>query len=438
MTEASSLESIQDIQASETVIIGGRVIDKFTFQSNKAQLYTSTRGVENLVSSYIGLGIGSTLLNRLYNDGLIATKAWTFFPGWLGTRSRLDMLRDGELIIGGYNANLLGDAKFQEFPISEWQDGECLFPIEISQVEWFGQKAVNSSEPGRGHFTACVNPGTSRFEFPYKIWEALYNFSSTTGLLGIQNFPQPSKRPNPILPVYQEGIAYWYFQNQLDNAYTTKLSTTNLAMTIKLKGGLEIVIPSSRIFERARVISNKSVIEGYLDNDDDARTAVVTYPSRNTGAKPTFGLPFLSSAYFMANYDTQTFGLAPITLSVPGDQRAMRSILPPMCAPKSLTRGLEARIVAPAVTGSLIIFASLVLVGVYRAQKKYKISLFSSPFISKIALGDTRSVQEMDATQPFEHEIDSRSIHELPGSRGILDIFDSKSVRSKRSLHELA
>ncbi|KAK6498384.1 hypothetical protein TWF481_010975 [Arthrobotrys musiformis] len=429
-----------DILGNETLSIGGRVLNGFEFQSNRDQLSPSTRGLGTLVSSYIGLGTGSTLINRLYNQGMISTRAWSFFPGWIGTDSWFNLVREGVLIIGGYDANLTAGGEFQEFPIPQFgqgRDPSCPFPIEVSGVKWFGKDAIDSSIPERQPFTACVNPGTNLFEFPYGIWETLAGFGDNTPLAAYRNVSGTLEQVNKILPVEQQGLEYSNFQSNVDRVTTT--SNFDLSMIIKLKSGLEITIPSTQIFQRKRLISDATnSIQTYgvsNGSDSDIRTAVLTYPSTNrTHAKPNFGIPFLTSAYFMANYDTNKFGLAPIKASDLSQGRDIKIFPPPQCIPSG-ERALSARVVAPIVIGIFALLCLLTLLWVYRAQRRYAISL-SRGLGSKDTLS---TIQEMDATERFEHEIDSKSIYELPVHRGRTRSprSRSRSIKSKRSYYEL-
>ncbi|KAF3163633.1 hypothetical protein TWF751_010080 [Orbilia oligospora] len=476
-TTSSNNSKSNDTPTTETLSLGGRNLQNFTFQANKNQLSPSTRGVGSLVSSYIGLGIGSKLLERLLDDGIIVTRAWSFFPGWIGTEKRVGMIKHGGLVIGGYDAGLIGNnSRFVEFPInvpsspsSSGSIGEanCPFPIEISQINWLGQKAINDTIESRKTFKACINPGSNKFEFPYDIWEKLKNSTYDAGLAGYPSFEEIDRggegavgSVNPILPVDQEGLDYLGFRENVDRSVTAS-GTTDLSMTIHLSNGLHLTIPSTQIFQRRRYFSPQNIIETYgIENytiDYDYRTAVITYPPKSSNSQiPTFGIPFLTSAYFMANYDTLKFGLAPINTSssmlVPQENRLIRTFLPVECIPptQKVQRALEARVIAPAVIGAFAIFCVGLLVGVYRAQRRYnksiksifskRWSLDSSSGGEKGMGGKDEGIQEMDATKPFEHELDSRCVYELPvpvDCRGRVEMAGGRSVKSKKSFYEL-
>ncbi|KAF3223761.1 hypothetical protein TWF679_000199 [Orbilia oligospora] len=473
---------------TETLSLGGRNLQNFTFQVDKRQLSPATRGVGSLVSSYIGLGVGSKLLERLLDDGMIVTRAWSFFPGWIGTEKQVGMIKNGGLVIGGYDAGLIGNnSKFVEFPINvpsssssppssspsgSIEETNCPFPIEISQINWLGQKAINDTIEGRRPFKACINPGSNKFEFPYDIWEKMMNSTYDAGLGGYPSFEgiydRMDKRlvgnVNPILPVDQNGLDYFGFQEIVDWG-VTNTGTTDLSMTIHLSNGLHLTIPSTQIFQRRRYFSPQNIIETYgIENytiDYDYRTAVITYPPKSSNSQkiPTFGIPFLTSAYFMANYDTLKFGLAPINTSssmlAAQQNRLIRTFLPVECIPPSTqkARALEARVIAPAVIGAFAVFCVAILVGVYRAQRRYSKSI-KSMFLKRWSLNssggggekgmggkDGEGIQEMDATKPFEHELDSRCVYELPvpvDCWGRVEMAGgTRSVKSKKSFYEL-
>ncbi|KAK6531046.1 hypothetical protein TWF281_007873 [Arthrobotrys megalospora] len=412
----------RDALGSETLELASAILDNFTFQYNRDQMSESSRGLATLVSSYINLGPDSSLLRRLVTDGLIASRSWSFFAGLLGTGDELHMIDLGGLILGGYHTTPLGGGEFKQFPLPESRDNSCLFPIEISGVKWFGQEAIGPSVSNGQPFTACINPGSNRFEFPIQIWETLEEFSLGAGLQSTKNISQNLKPVNPILPVDQQGLVIDDYQWQVENAIPNRLSSENLTMTIRVKDGPEIVIPHTQIFQRRRRISKKGYIEAdqgpasSSGSGSDRRTAIITYPDQSTGMKPTFGLPFLSTSYLSVNYDTGTFGLAPIT-GVMGGDFSLEPFLPPACSPvpesKPVSRAIEAKIVAPAVGASVLVVICAVI-AIYRTQKTHRFS-FSAPFVRRVT--PEKQTPEMDATEPFEHEIEGKAIYELPSDR---------------------
>ncbi|KAK6339978.1 hypothetical protein TWF718_009365 [Orbilia javanica] len=415
----------RDALGKETLDFAVTVLDNFTFQYNRDQMSDSSRGLGSLVSSYLNLGPDSGFLRRLVTDGLIASRSWSFFAGLLGTGADLHMIDIGGLVLGGYHPTQVKGGKFKEFPFPEAQDNSCLFPVNISGVKWIGQEAIDSSLPNQRPFTACINPGSNRFEFPFQIWETLERFSLNAGIQSTKNISRNVKPVNPILPIDQEGLVIDDYQWQIENARPNILSSENLTMTIQVENGPEIIIPHTQIFQRRRRMSKEGLIEADqgpgAGSDSDRRTAIITYPDQSTGAKPIFGLPFLSASYFTVNYDTGAFGLAPITTVMNGDFLT-EPFLPATCflkpEEKPAPRLVEAKIVAPIVVGSAIVLICGV-VAICRGQKTYEFSL-SSPFIRK-AISEKRT-PEMDATAPFEHEVEGKPIYELPNNRSNRDL----------------
>ncbi|KAK6360944.1 hypothetical protein TWF730_007059 [Orbilia blumenaviensis] len=424
------------IATNETLMIGGRVLDDFTFQANIDQLSNATRGLKNLVSSYIGLGVGSTLLERLYADGTIASRAWSFFPGWISSGELAAAIHDGSLIIGGYDASLIINSTFHEYPISPTHDKDCLFPIQVSKVMWLGTDAINASAEA-GAFVACIDPGKNRFEFPMGVWENLWQRNWDTGLHGVQNVSDNWDVVNPILPLDEEGIDYNSLSENQDHALGTSGSRQiDLSMTLHLQNGLEINIPTNRLFQRKHKFSSETPprFQSYYNltkRTDNPRTAVLTFSSKITNRKPVFGLPFLSSTYFMADYDSETFKLAPLNIPDRSIARSVKSILPPKCLPPARDRTAGARVLAPAITVPVFIVGALAMMGVWRVWKGGSVL----PLVGGKGMVSRDSVQEMDATGPFEHEIDSRQIYEMPaGDEGFPARFEEGGVMVKEKV----
>lgn len=66
-------------------------------------LYSGCYGTMNR----LGLGPNSTLLNAMSTAGYIASNTWSFFQGWTGADAEHQI--DGSLVLGGYDANKIGD-----------------------------------------------------------------------------------------------------------------------------------------------------------------------------------------------------------------------------------------------------------------------------------------------------------------------------------------
>ena len=87
----------------------------------------------------IGFGPDSTFLNRLYDQGKIASRSWSLFWGWQGAEQENQM--DGSLVLGGYDkAKMAGGAPLT----APFSDGVgCpssllvyLSNIVVNHIEW--------------------------------------------------------------------------------------------------------------------------------------------------------------------------------------------------------------------------------------------------------------------------------------------------------------
>ncbi|KAK6534890.1 hypothetical protein TWF281_006189 [Arthrobotrys megalospora] len=371
------------------------------------------------------------------------------------------MIRDGSLILGGYNSGVLGPGvEFTEFSMVKPADKSCPFSIEIAGVTWFGRNAsISTNEQS---FTACVNPGSNLLEFPPDIWRQLKGFHEEFGNRKVPAEPpgtaedlipdflpgdninkQPS--PNPIIPVYQQGLVsnFGYPQHIPKNF-------DSFTMTIQIKNGPSIVIPGHQIIQRPRKINSDGIIDvpKFRPFDEDiTRISVVTPSKQNGNIDPVFGLPFLAAAYFMVNHENSTFGLAPIPTDI-SNITALVPINHPSCYPELQPESKRsAKIIAPAAVGSIATMA-IIIIGVYLLWRRYAGSKYGQSEIPLEALGP-----EKDGTERFEaggsevvhmsdsteiYQKDSNAIYQLPDDCGTSATNRSRSTRSARSIYELA
>ncbi|KAK6362588.1 hypothetical protein TWF730_000045 [Orbilia blumenaviensis] len=433
----------------DTVRIGQRSLEDFPFRLKRIS------GLASVLPAYIGLNNESRLLEALFTKSLISAKAWSFFSGWLGPGGSVDMIRDGSLVLGGYDSEVLAPrGKFTEFPMFKSSKRSCPLSLEISGVKWLGGNvSISTFGP---YFTACVNPGSSRLEFPFDIWIQLRDLhkSSTVASFGsgpiwanaaTDNIIENQRPQNPIAPIDQQGIIR-------DFGAPERIPPTfeRYNMEIQLKDGPSILVPGHQIFQRRREINNTGFIQARSGGDgvpeDPTRVAVLTYSNKNGDSDPVFGLPFLAGAYLMVNYENSTFGIAPI----PTEGSNKTSLVPinhPSCYAQA--RGdskPDAKVIAPATIGSVIGVALIVLGGSI-LWRKYGTSGYSEQPI--IPLGEVGP--EKDGSQRFEaggrevdvplsdstqiYQTDGNPVHQFPDDYGSAT---TSWNRSTRSIYELS
>lgn len=85
----------------------------------------------------LGLGAGSSLLNRLYTDGLIPSRTWSLDMGWAGEVEE-ETWTSGELVLGGVDHDRYAGSTFgQDF--SKKNDGgvdrECHLKVMMTGLK---------------------------------------------------------------------------------------------------------------------------------------------------------------------------------------------------------------------------------------------------------------------------------------------------------------
>ncbi|KAK6514599.1 hypothetical protein TWF281_004797 [Arthrobotrys megalospora] len=282
-----------------------------------------------IIPSYLGFGRDSELLNRTYNEGLVPSRSWSFFSGIIDPYATDDSTEDGSFVLGGYDAARLG-GDFVKFDIPTDRKGACMLAAEITSIRWLNRTVSEK-------FTACITPASNRLQFPRPIFDTLA--AAVNGPLTTQHrsyvFENIELR-NPIIPAEVPGFDLW----NTDINYLEQLYGDNTNMIVQING-IEITIPSRRIFYPKLAITDGqdtiTIRNPYRSGTRDVTVdnipnymSIISYPE--DGGDPTFGLPFLSAAYLMVNYEDSTFGLAPLANS-PQKATNMTPILPPSCYP---------------------------------------------------------------------------------------------------------
>ncbi|KAF3916963.1 hypothetical protein AA313_de0206042 [Arthrobotrys entomopaga] len=305
---------------------------------------------------FVGLGSDSSLLNTLVEKKYITSRSWGFWNGLVNNslEATVNNTVPGSLVLGGYDATRVAGS-FTDFEISASSPSSllnCPFPVQIKEIKWLGMDVL--ARTGQKGFTACVTTGSRRFELPPGIWDGFTNLLNNTlgwpmelnpvPLTSSQNdnLDFPNLDINTILGVTDAGFT-------IDSVFLNSLSRNQgssvLDFTATIEGGIEsshfinITIPGSQIFEPQHTLTkNGTFVNGEIKYAYDTQPAI----SRGAiGANPVWGLPFLSGAYLLVNWENSTFNLAQATLKT--NQIPKKTLLvgvkPPVCYPNLISGG---------------------------------------------------------------------------------------------------
>lgn len=90
--------------------------------------------IDGDMTSGIGLGTNSSLVNSLYAAGKIPSRMWGLDWGWTGATD--DTWKDGSLVLGGYDKSRVKDGKFfaQNFPLDLGASDGCALIVFITGI----------------------------------------------------------------------------------------------------------------------------------------------------------------------------------------------------------------------------------------------------------------------------------------------------------------
>lgn len=157
----------------------------------------------------LGLGRNSTLLQTLFNNGLIASRSWSYYWGMDG---RGTAKTDGSLVLGGYDQDkVTGSANYTtKLNYTSWcpwgtqieiSDIKLEFLNNTSQTLFDDADDSGINEPSLPLY-ACMDPGkATMFDLPYVNY--MKNFVQYTNF---DSFNQNGRGDGSIRSI---GLNYW-------------------------------------------------------------------------------------------------------------------------------------------------------------------------------------------------------------------------------------
>ena len=217
----------------------------------------------------VGLGLSSTLLRSLFDDGVIAARTFGLYIG--SGMKRANGLVNGSIVFGGYDSGRF-TGPVHSYPINtQYQDPFTVGVTDIIIDNPRGERNVSLYDPRRFPTNKPAAPFTARLSTDE------YTISMPSSLT--QNFASLlSAVPSDL---YDDG------------SLALSPAANGTTMTFVLSDGYRVTIPSE-------VMYNVSGISPVAARD------------ANSTAPFTLGQSFLSQVYLAADYDNYIFHLADV------------------------------------------------------------------------------------------------------------------------------
>ncbi len=220
----------------------------------------------------------------LKGAGRIGSRTWSLWWGLDGAEENAQM--DGSLVFGGYDAAKIQGTTNHTDRITVSALCSTGLTVTISEISL---NFPNGSTPnllnplfGSTLIQACISFGSNLMTLPlspyYERFEAWTETTSITRSVGNDFFTMTY----PTDSVYQGDL------------------------TIKLDSGLAFRIPNSQLVKPDIYIADSGRIEV---NDTVRNVMIYSLQDVNENDLPRLGRYFLTAAYLMVNYDTETFTL---------------------------------------------------------------------------------------------------------------------------------
>ncbi|EGE08932.1 aspartic-type endopeptidase [Trichophyton equinum CBS 127.97] len=269
-TDKSPTGGTINIRGTDTLKVGSGIsLDQFP-------VYFPKPGV--IPQNGIGFGPNSTFLNRLYDQGKIASRSWSLFWGLQGAEQENQM--NGSLVLGGYDqAKIAGGIPLK----AQFSDGiGCpssllvyLSNIVVNHIN--GNKTSLLTTPGSA-LRACIKPDNPQVVLPEDVFGNLKKAF-------------PGKAVEHSTGIYPTSLAY-----EPEDVFMGNI-------TFILSSGLQVTIPNHQL-----VLPNVEIDDNGQQKLIDGNKTINFGQSRHE-AMPYLGQPFLTSAYIHVNNDLKEFSV---------------------------------------------------------------------------------------------------------------------------------
>ncbi|OQO00370.1 hypothetical protein B0A48_13718 [Cryoendolithus antarcticus] len=311
----------------------------------------------------IGLGRQSRLLQRLVDDGHIASRTYSFWWGRNSATTSSSM--DGHIVLGGYDAAKTSGPNITQkmVPYAAGCTSGMLVTVSSMMLDFPNGTQADMLAPSI--LSACLQIEwptliSPRFDPYFERFEELTNtrMNDLSTMLGL----------------------YTGRHFDADNVYTGDIVMTTAE-------GLRVTIPNELLVLPNAVVDNTGAV---IHNASDPIVMMAPTMTVNVNDNPQIGRPFFSSVYMMVNLDEETFTLWPANATTDSRLVTVRStcttqdgnpdngtvsavptaaVLPPS-APHRSAHVLSTGIIAAIGIGGALLITSMVTLGAFCVYKR--------------------------------------------------------------------
>ncbi|CZT25161.1 uncharacterized protein RCC_10890 [Ramularia collo-cygni] len=347
-----------------------------------------------------GLGQNSTLLQRLKDDGRIASRSWSYWWGVENALSRSAM--DGHLILGGYDA-----AKVVGVPFTQPLRNASLacrsgMILPISNLLLNFPNGTSSDLNPSAVLTACLQPDfPSIMTVPAEpYW---WRFQDVTGT----QFSNKSLGTNWFVPVFPSS-----------NVYAGDLE-------IQIQGGPAINIPNDVLAVPNEYIDESGVVQ---HNDSAADVLFSPIDGNNIDDQLIIGKQFFSGAYLTVNLDNQTWSIWPVKATTDtqlttigescDDATNSTTIAQPDDSAESRTGTISNGVIAGIAVGGSCVVIALVILIVFMIRKR-KAKRTSATNLAAADFGSRSNDDRVCSDKSQYFAIRHGTVQEMAGSQTV-------------------
>jgi hypothetical protein len=229
-----------------------------------------------------GLGANSSILNALKASGNIVSRTWSMFHGWTGASTKSQV--DGTFVFGGYDRAKVSGRGYTT-PMSDRGSCESRLLVTIGDIVLNFPNGTTASlfRTDSESVSACISPDFPvLMTIPQDPYFAKFQALTETGL---------SNRTFG-------GAYYSMLYSEGDEPY-------NGDLTIKIQSGPSIRIPNHQLVVPDRYVDSET--GEWKANASSPNLIMNPIQDVNADDLIKLGKQFLSSAYIMANHDTEEF-----------------------------------------------------------------------------------------------------------------------------------